>query len=367
LFEVVRGKAFASWPHGPKGFVSLPAPSADVYTPDEIARAAGVSPEAVIAEIGRADALVPFARAVQIGRALARRATRSGSPRPLFSTVRSNRGWTGPRTLPLAVSSTLHLAALAVFSVTLGLTSRAETLRVSDSSAEHLRLVFLTVPGPGGGGGGGGLQQKAPPPKAMRAGQNRLSSPLPRREPPPPIVPAPTRPEPPPRTLDAERLPPIVAPVLASPADAQDRRGLLDQSRASADSNGSGREGGVGTGTGTGLGEGSGSGIGPGTGGGTGGGPYRPGSGITPPRLLHEVKADYTESARRRGIEGEVVLEIVVRSDGSVSDVKVVRGLESSLNDRAAQAVRQWRFAPALRQGVAIDVIVEAAVEFKLR
>src|SRR5439155_11085679 len=108
-------------------------------------------------------------------------------------------------------------------------------------------------------------------------------------------------------------------------------------------------------------------GIGPGSGGGIGGGPYRPGSGITPPRLLREVKADYTEDARRRGLAGEVVLEIVVRRDGSVGDVKLLQGLGSGLNDRAVQAVRQWRFSPAERLGTPVDVIVEVSVEFKLR
>lgn len=98
-----------------------------------------------------------------------------------------------------------------------------------------------------------------------------------------------------------------------------------------------------------------------------GGGPYRPGSGITPPQLLREVKADYTEDARRRSIEGEVVLEIVVRRDGSVGDVKLIDSLPNGLNERAIAAVRQWRFSPAKRLGQPVDVIVEVAVEFKLR
>jgi len=97
------------------------------------------------------------------------------------------------------------------------------------------------------------------------------------------------------------------------------------------------------------------------------GGPYRPGSGIEPPRLLREVKADYTEDARRRGVSGDVVLEIVVRRDGSVGDVRILNGLAGGLNDRAVDAVRQWRFVPARRQGAVVDVIVEVAVEFKLR
>jgi protein TonB len=98
-----------------------------------------------------------------------------------------------------------------------------------------------------------------------------------------------------------------------------------------------------------------------------GGGPYRPGSGITPPRIIREKKADYTEEARRRNVEGEVVLEIVVRRDGSVGDIRLIDGLGSGLNERAIAAVKQWLFSPAKRLGVPVDVLVEVAVEFKLR
>jgi outer membrane biosynthesis protein TonB len=47
--------------------------------------------------------------------------------------------------------------------------------------------------------------------------------------------------------------------------------------------------------------------------------------------------------------------------------VRVLQGLGGGLNDRAVQAVRQWRFTPARRQGAPVDVIVEVAVEFRLR
>jgi protein TonB len=115
------------------------------------------------------------------------------------------------------------------------------------------------------------------------------------------------------------------------------------------------------------MGQGHGAGVGDGQGGGTGGGPYRPGSGITPPRLLREVKPHYTEEARRSGAEGDVVLEIVVRADGSVGDVTVLQRLGSGLDQQAVEAVRQWKFSPARRFGTAVDVLVEVAVEFKLR
>jgi len=173
-----------------------------------------------------------------------------------------------------------------------------------------------------------------------------------------PVPPAPQR---------AEPLPVVLAPIAVTPADSRNQIGVLIDTTAQSDSRGAGAGGGAGTGSGTGLGEGDGAGVGPGSGGGVGGGPYRPGSGIEPPRILHEVKAEYSEDARRRGIVGDVVLEIVVRRDGSVGDVKVVEGLGGGLSERAIQAVRQWRFSPARRLETPVDVIVEVAVEFKLR
>ena len=173
---------------------------------------------------------------------------------------------------------------------------------------------------------------------------------------------------PPPPPVEPEPLPPVVAPVVVAAADPSDRTGVIDKpAAADIDSRGPGVGGGAGEGRGTGLGSGDGSGIGEGSGGGTGGGPYRPGSGVTPPRLVREVKADYTEEARQRNVEGEVVMEITVRRDGSVGDMRLVRGLSGGLNERAMQAVRQWTFAPARRLGQAVNVIVEVAVEFRLR
>jgi len=158
-----------------------------------------------------------------------------------------------------------------------------------------------------------------------------------------------------------------VAPVVASAHDETDREGALQKPPVETESRGSGDDGGIGSGAGTGIGQGQGPGIGPGSGGGTGGGPYRPGSGIEPPSLLHEVKPDYTDEARRANVSGQVELEIVVRSDGRVGDIRVLRGLGHGLDQRAMDAVRQWRFAPAKRLGQPVDVLVEVAVEFRLR
>jgi protein TonB len=361
----------------------------DLYSPREIAAAAGVAEADVRAALGSTGEFVAHADAVRIGRLLAGSSRQSAvlsrqfsgihhqppvSARsvdePLFSLfggIAPTRRHTG---VPLALSSTLHagLIAVGVFLATFNLAPRAATLRTDDAATDPMRLVFVATPGPGGGGGGGGLRQKAPPPKALREGRRALSSPVPLRREPKPVAPAPAPPEPKPEpALKAEPLPTIVAPIITAPADTRNRVGVLENTPVEKDSRGPGAGGGAGSGTGTGLGSGDGSGIGPGSGGGTGGGPYRPGSGIEPPRLLREVKADYTEDARQRGVSGDVVLEIVVRRDGSVGDVRVLQGLAGGLNDRAVQAVRQWRFTPARRQGTPVDVVVELAVEFKLR
>src|SRR5262249_8396461 len=287
------------------------APQADLYSPREIALAAGVSEAAVRDVLGAARDFVTFDEAVGIGRLLAARSG-AAAPHPVIADQQPGaadlaspggdqrlvilEGIPQARSVPLLLSSTLHISVIAILMLaTFNLAPRAAALRVDDKPAEPMRLVFLATPGPGGGGGGGGLLQKAPAPRALREGTRKISSPLPARVDPKPIVPTPAPPEPKPKPLEAEQLPVVVAPIVTAPADPRNRVGVLTQTAADAESHGPGVGGGAGTGKGTGLGEGDGSGVGPGSGGGTGGGPYRPGSGIEAPRLLREVKADYTE------------------------------------------------------------------------
>lgn len=358
----------------------------DVYTARDIAHAAGVSESRVLQLVARGEirsiaAQLPIAADPNLGGFVAHheavravRALKQGSAigvagalglgRELFAQgVRAQRS----TTVPLIVSTSLHALVVAsiLFIASLGFAvadERTEPLK----EPEPIRMVFLAVPGPGGGGGGGGMKMKTPPPRAERKGVEKISSPLPARKLPPPMRPEPKPPEPP-KPIEAKQLPPVMAPIPTKRAETEDREGVLAKAPETVPSQGSGTGGGVGSGQGTGLGPGDGSGVGDGSGGGYGGGPFRPGSGVEPPRLLREVKADYTDEARRANIEGEVELEIVVRRDGTVGDVKVRRGLRGGLNDRAVQAVRQWRFAPGRMKGVPVDVVVEVGVEFRLR
>jgi TonB family protein len=342
----------------------------DVYSAAEIARVAGVRRRDVLdlVALGTITPLkgrfFPAADAILAVRTLQGQAP--VTERPLF------RGGSAVRrepAMPIAVSGTLHAAIAGALILIASIGMARPVARITPDEQKDLRLVFLMSPGPGGGGGGGGLKEPAPPPPAERKGTARLRSPVPAPKPAPRVDPPPVvRPDPPPPPKPE---PEVVAPVVQVAADPRDRAGVPWTPReappAESESHGPGTNGGTGTGQGTGIGEGTGSGIGPGSGGGTGGGPYRPGAGITAPAIVREVKPDYTEEGRRRRIEGDVVVEIVVKSDGSVGNVKLLQGLGAGLDERAVEAVRQWRFSPARRYGTAVDVIVEVAMEFKLR
>ena len=349
----------------------------DVFNPREIAGAAGVRPAVVHSMIGEGTLatvdgwFVAAADAVRAVRVL-RGMSVPGTERPIFSRGRSERR--SPGTAFLA-SGAAHAGVVALLVLlTVGVAAPTAITR------EPMRLVFLAMPGPGGGGGGGGLKQPLPPPRAQAKGTALERSPVPKPrplttrppEPEPKPTPPPPAPEPvakpvePPPPEPPKPLPQVVAPVAQTTPDPVDKAGVLTDA-AKADSHGPGTGSGAGTGQGTGLGEGTGAGIGPGSGGGTGGGPYRPGAGITPPSIIREVRPDYTEEARRRGLAGDVELEIVVRADGTVSNVRLLRGLGGGLDQRAIEAVKQWRFSPAKRFGTPVDVMVEVAVEFKLR
>ena len=346
-----------------------------VFSPGELARAAGVPARRVLDLIAAGNlatvdgVFVGRAEAVRVGRLLTSATIDAALEPPiaapqLFCPPAYAQRSAG---LPILASTSFHAVIVAMVLVlsTVGLTSSEEP--PVENETEPIRLVYLNLPEPGGGGGGGGLRQPAPPPRAEREGARRVSSPLPARTPPKPVVPVPEPVDPEPEVLEHEPLPPIAAPLLTAPADLRDRRGVIEKTEAVEVSRGPGTDGGVGSGAGTGLGSGQGPGVGPGSGGGTGGGPYRPGSGIEPPRLLHEVRPDYTEAARQRNLEGNVLLEIVIRRDGRVGDVRILRSLDIGLDERAVQAVRQWRFTPARRLGAPVEVVVEVSVEFKLR
>jgi TonB family protein len=85
-----------------------------------------------------------------------------------------------------------------------------------------------------------------------------------------------------------------------------------------------------------------------------------------PPQLIYSTAAPYTLTGFKEGIEGTVVLIVLVRADGSVGPANVSVGLEPSLDRSALRAVRQWRFTPALRAGKTVEAVVEVRIRFAL-
>jgi TonB family protein len=293
-------------------------PHPEVFTTDEIARAAGVPRPAVqqLVDNGNLRSIpgsdfYDIDSAVAAGR-LARQAAVDELARlPNAPEQRPE------RTVSAALSWLIHAVVLA------GLIWSTGTASMTSASPRE-RLVFVAGLGPGGGGGGGG--------KAPQAPARKIARPLPRA---------------------AESFTPTPEPIPSRTLIAPVAQRVGEENPAAVD------EDGAGPGTGPGVDDGS--------GGGAGGGPFRPGSGIEPPRLMREVKAEYTDDARRRGVTGAVVLEVVVSRTGMVGEVKVLRGLGFGLDQRAVSAVQGWQFMPARRFGQPVDVIVEVEVEFSLR
>lgn len=75
----------------------------------------------------------------------------------------------------------------------------------------------------------------------------------------------------------------------------------------------------------------------------------------------------YAESARKAQINGTVLLPVAINPRGTVDAVKVVCKLEPGLDQNAADAVKQWKFAPATKDGEPVAVQVKVAVEFRLK
>jgi protein TonB len=219
----------------------------------------------------------------------------------------------------------------------------------------------------GGGGGGGGKNQPTPPATGRMPETTRVQM----------IAPDPENPKP---LLPAEDLLAQVASVQMPIDIPQDQSLPIGDIMAPPNysrSSGPGSGGGIGTGRGTGVGSGSGAGVGPGSGGGMGGGsgggigsgigPYVAGNGVKPPEVLYKPLPYYTEEARKARAEGIVLIQAVVRKDGTVDSFKVIRGLGFGLDESAINTIAtKWRFKPGTLNGMPVDVQANIEVTFRL-
>jgi TonB family protein len=205
-----------------------------------------------------------------------------------------------------------------------------------------------------GGGGGGGDHDKlqAPKGKLPKLAMEQITPPaVVIRNPNPKLAVEPTVVVPPEIKL-ASNMPNLGNPLTAVPSGPP--------------SNGIGSGGGIGSGSGGGVGSGTGPGVGPGRGGGIGGGVFRVGGGVSAPRALDTPDPEYSEEARKAKYQGTCVLWLIVGPDGHPRDIKVARALGMGLDEKAIEAVRNWKFEPALKDGKPVAVQINVEVNFRL-
>jgi len=83
-------------------------------------------------------------------------------------------------------------------------------------------------------------------------------------------------------------------------------------------------------------------------------------------KLVHQVPPKYPQEAKKAGIQGTVRLDVLIGSDGSVIDMKVLSG-DQTLTKAAMKAVSKWRYKPTLLRGAPVEVLTEVDINFKLR
>ena len=272
------------------------------------------------------------------------------------STIFTSQRWlAAPRLLSIGIHVLILIVCLLPWTSTLPARPKLRETRIVLHTPFDVLYAPRPVPGRQEGGGGGGKRQPLPASRGVlpRASDKQFVPP----DPDPPKNPDPK--------LIVEQT--IVAPQVAllRPVDLLqigDPNGV-DGPLSSAP----GQGGGIGPGNGRGDGPGNGPGAGDGNGGGCCEGTYHVGGGVTAPVPVYRVDPVYSEEARKARYEGTVVLEALVRKDGKVDVVHLLRGLGFGLDQSAIEALRRWRFRPGTKNGMPVDVTVNVEVTFNIR
>jgi len=93
---------------------------------------------------------------------------------------------------------------------------------------------------------------------------------------------------------------------------------------------------------------------------------YDLGEGITSPKSVYTPEPEYCEKARKKKINGTVLITMIVLPDGKVHDVKVTQGIFPCLNEESIAAVSKWKFEPATKNGNPVAVHFKTQVTFTL-
>lgn len=228
-------------------------------------------------------------------------------------------------------------------------------LQVEVTPVDIQPYIPITVPAiqAMGGGGGGGAREVVKTSKGQIPPVTKMQ-----------IVPLATL------TIGHPKLAVMPAEVIPQQIKLPDSKmpniGDMQSAQVTLISQGGGKSSSFGQGIGGGMGSNHGVGVGPGSAGGYGGGIMTVGGGVTAPQIIHTAEPEFTDAARRTKYQGIVSIQIIVDPQGNPEDLRVIRHLGMGLDEKAIEAVRHYKFKPAMYQGHPVPVQILIDVEFHL-
>jgi protein TonB len=273
----------------------------------------------------------------------------TSKPIPVKDPMQEDRGKASP-----IISAAVHVLIIALVLWAFLAVKKAVSKKQLVTNIDVSQYMPIAPKGPQmGGGGGGGSHDVIQAPKGK----------LPKFE---------EKPITPPMVIQNDHPKLAVEPAIMMPKDIQlptNNLPNLGDPRTNVvgpASNGSGSGAGMGTGSGGGIGSGKGNGYGPGEGGGYGGGLYHVGGGVSAPQLVFAPDPEFSDEARRAKYQGVCVVSLIVDAQGMPQRVQVVRHLGMGLDEKAVEAVKQYKFKPAMLQGKPVPVEVNIEVNFRI-
>jgi len=256
----------------------------------------------------------------------------------------------------IGISSTLNIAVLLLV-IWIGIHVVHKVMN-ANTDAINIDVGDYNAPkSPTKAGGGGGGGDRSP----VEANKGKL----------PQIQKDPVTP-PQPQTLDHPKLPEPAAIDVQKDIQLPNNMnmpmiGMHESANVQLASAGTGSGAGMGSGSGGGLGSGNGIGYGPGSGWNTGGGLAQVGGRVSAPLVIHQVEAEFSDEARRAKYQGVCLISLIVDTQGNPQNIRVARPLGMGLDEKAIEAIRQYKFKPAMMDGkTPVPVMITIEVDFRL-
>ena len=90
------------------------------------------------------------------------------------------------------------------------------------------------------------------------------------------------------------------------------------------------------------------------------------GGGVSAPEVIFQVDPEFSEEARKAKFSGDLYVSVIVDEQGRPTHVRVVRAIGMGLDEKAIEAVKQYKFKPAMLHGKPVKVAVDVNVRFQI-